>query len=232
MKVTCGPLQVTLLALLALLGAASIFASTTRNPSMLSQTELRSEEDAAFRGRKLLKTSEVAEGINESFRAEVAFQQSSRRSLLGVPLGAPIYFTRLVPRYTVRLGLMALDGKAGVGTQTVLNSLTTQNLQLFTVQTNGEVQTSNLINGQKVCLDVRAAQYADGVPVLTWPCNGGNNQKWNFVAKDNGYYNISPVDNANFCLDVKAFGTAVNTPIEIWSCNGGANQAWALSSAG
>ncbi|KAK9831059.1 hypothetical protein WJX74_001510 [Apatococcus lobatus] len=210
------------------MGAASIFASSVRNPSILSHTEEPSDI-VAIRGRRLL---EAADDPSGSFPAEETLQQGSRRALLGLPFGAPIYLTRLVPKYTISQGLLALDGKAGVGTQTVLNNLTTQNTQLLTVQTTGEVQLSNLSNGQKVCLDVRAAQYADGVPVLTWPCNGGNNQKWNFVAKENAYYSISPVDNAKYCLDVRAFGTAANTPIEIWSCNGGTNQAWTLVSAG
>ena len=213
------------------MGAASIFASSVRIPSRLLQVDEPSDTEA-LQGRKLLETAKDPTGVDRQIAADGIAQQRPRRNLLGVPFGAPIYLTRLVPKYTVSQGLLALDGKAGVGTQTVLNNLTTQNTQLFTVQPSGEIQLSNLINGQKVCLDVRAAQYADGVLVLTWPCNGGNNQKWNFVARENAYSNISPVDNAKYCLDVKAFGTAVNTPIEIWSCNGGANQAWALSSAG
>ena len=219
---------------MAVICAGSCSASSFRNPTKFSQVDVVDDptDVAAVRGRELLEAAGDLFEFDASFPVEGMAQQRPRRNLLGVPAGAPIYMTRLVPKHTVNLGLLALDGKAGVGAQTVLNNLSTQNTQLFTVQTSGEIQLSNLINGQRVCLDVRAAQYANGVPVLTWPCNGANNQRWNFVARENSYYNISPVDNAGFCLDVQAFGTAANTPIQIWSCNGGANQAWALSSAG
>lgn len=150
------------------------------------------------------------------------------------PPGGAIYETFLVPKnsFSKTSGFKVLDGKNGVGTQTVLNDLSRANSQIFNLQSDGEIQLGGQVNGQTICLDVTGAHYANGTAVLEWPCNGGSNQKWNFVSVGSDYYTLSPVGNTKYCLDVTAFGTANGTPIQIYGCNGGSNQAWSPVSAG
>ena len=154
------------------------------------------------------------------------------RNLLSVPPGPPFYEQQLAPQNSIAGGLKVLDGKNGVGTQVVLNNPPGTGAAYFTVQADGEIQLATQVNGKTYCLDVAGANYANIASVVTWPCNGQTNQKWNFVARGNNYYSISPVGNTSFCLDVKGGGTAINTPIIIFGCNGGSNQAWMLSAGG
>ena len=80
--------------------------------------------------------------------------------------------------------------------------------------------TTGQINGPGgKCVDVRAANSADGTPVQLYDCNGTNAQAWT-VASDGSIQALGK------CLDITNQGTTAGTPIQLWTCWGGANQKW------
>ena len=72
---------------------------------------------------------------------------------------------------------------------------------------------------QGLCLDVRAANSADGTPVQVYTCNGTGAQTWSAAA--NG-----TLKSLGKCLDVTAAGTADGTKVQLYTCNGTAAQVW------
>ncbi|MFD4791777.1 glycoside hydrolase family 19 protein [Streptomyces sp. NPDC058459] len=74
------------------------------------------------------------------------------------------------------------------------------------------------------CVDVAAANSANGTPVQLYDCNGTNAQRWS-----------NPGDGTlralGKCLDVAGGNTADGTPVQLWDCNGTAAQQWALPAA-
>ncbi|HEV3261681.1 MAG TPA: RICIN domain-containing protein, partial [Gemmataceae bacterium] len=75
------------------------------------------------------------------------------------------------------------------------------------------------------CLDVYGISQANGAFVDQWPCNGGDNQRWQLVSVGGGYYNIV-VKHSGMCLDVYGISQADGASVDQWPCNGGANQQW------
>ncbi|WP_405900766.1 lectin [Streptomyces sp. NBC_00727] len=74
------------------------------------------------------------------------------------------------------------------------------------------------------CVDVAAANSANGTPVQLYDCNGTNAQKW-AVGADGTIRALGK------CLDVASGGTADGTKVQLWDCNGSAAQKWAVSGA-
>ncbi|WNI21343.1 RICIN domain-containing protein [Streptomyces sp. ITFR-16] len=74
------------------------------------------------------------------------------------------------------------------------------------------------------CVDVAAANTANGTPVQLYDCNGSNAQQWT-VGTDGTIRALGK------CLDVASGGTADGTPVQLWDCNGSAAQRWAVSGA-
>ncbi|MDP9793173.1 hypothetical protein J2S43_001685 [Catenuloplanes nepalensis] len=80
-------------------------------------------------------------------------------------------------------------------------------------------------NWQGKCLDVPNADFADGVHLNLWDCNGTDAQKWAFsggtlMTKD------------NLCVDV-AWGSRDNgAAIQLAHCSGNPAQQWVLTDAG
>ncbi|MDQ1294126.1 MAG: hypothetical protein QG608_2009 [Actinomycetota bacterium] len=75
------------------------------------------------------------------------------------------------------------------------------------------------------CLDVNAAETANGTKIQVYGCNGTPAQKWSSAA----HRSLRALDK---CLDVKAGGTADGTAIQLYECNGTPAQEWVLSNAG
>jgi beta-glucanase (GH16 family) len=69
------------------------------------------------------------------------------------------------------------------------------------------------------CVDVRAANTANGTPVQLYDCNGTNAQQWT-VAGDGTLRALGK------CLDVTSGGTANGTLVQLWDCNGTGAQTW------
>ena len=72
------------------------------------------------------------------------------------------------------------------------------------------------------CLDVAAANSADGTPVQLYDCNGTGAQQW-----------IRPGDGTiralGKCLDVNAGSLADGAKVQLWTCNGTGAQQWTYS---
>jgi streptogrisin C len=92
--------------------------------------------------------------------------------------------------------------------------------------TGGGSSGSSVISSlNNKCLDVPNGNFADGVRVQMWNCNGSAAQRWNFV---NGTLQTSN----NKCLDVAWGSTANGAAIQIVGCSGNPAQQFVLSAAG
>jgi len=96
-------------------------------------------------------------------------------------------------------------------------------LAMATVSHVARAQTSAPVTvaGTSMCADVGMQSQAPGAQVITWPCNGGANQKW--TVESNG---TIVGQQSGLCLDVTGGSTTQGTPLEIWTCNGQSNQQW------
>ncbi|MYR46420.1 family 16 glycosylhydrolase [Streptomyces sp. SID5910] len=74
------------------------------------------------------------------------------------------------------------------------------------------------------CVDVAAANTANGTPVQLYDCNGTAAQRWT-VGSDGTIRALGK------CLDVDAGGTADGTVVQLWDCNGSAAQRWVVTAA-
>ncbi|GAA2333863.1 family 16 glycosylhydrolase [Streptomyces kunmingensis] len=91
--------------------------------------------------------------------------------------------------------------------------------------TTGDAPTGGAIRGLAgKCVDVAAANSANGTPVQLYDCNGTSAQNWT-VGSDGTIRALGK------CLDVTGGGTADGTTVQLYDCNGTAAQKWAVSSA-
>ncbi|MGC4939478.1 family 16 glycosylhydrolase [Kribbella sp. DT2] len=74
------------------------------------------------------------------------------------------------------------------------------------------------------CLDVAAANSADGTTVQLYDCNGSAAQKWTRPGD-------GTIRALGKCLDVAGAGVADGTRVQIATCNGNAAQQWTYSGA-
>ncbi|MDB1086147.1 lectin [Streptomyces sp. ACA25] len=72
------------------------------------------------------------------------------------------------------------------------------------------------------CLDVAAANNANGTPVQLYDCNGTDAQRW--TAEADGTLRA-----LGKCLDIADRSTADGATVHLWDCHGGANQQWVVS---
>src|SRR4051812_32007869 len=75
------------------------------------------------------------------------------------------------------------------------------------------------------CVDVAAANSANGTKVQLYTCNGTSAQQW--TAGTDG-----TVRALGKCLDVAAANSANGTKVQIYDCNGTAAQIWTSGSDG
>ncbi|BEL03337.1 hypothetical protein Q0Z83_015280 [Actinoplanes sichuanensis] len=80
-------------------------------------------------------------------------------------------------------------------------------------------------NWNNKCLDVPNGDFADGVLVQMWNCNGSAAQRWEAVGGTLRTGN-------NKCLDVPWGSTANGVILQIVTCSGNPAQQWVLSAAG
>ncbi|MGA5303350.1 chitosanase [Nucisporomicrobium flavum] len=76
------------------------------------------------------------------------------------------------------------------------------------------------------CVDVAAANSANGTAIQLYDCNGTNAQTWTVGNADNSIQALGK------CLDVTAAGTADGTKIQLYDCNGTGAQKWTAGSGG
>jgi glucosylceramidase len=89
----------------------------------------------------------------------------------------------------------------------------------------GNGGTGPITGYQGLCLDVRAANSADGTPVQVYTCNGTGAQTWT-QASGNQLQALGK------CLDVTGAGTADGTKVQLYTCNGTGAQLWQHQSNG
>jgi beta-glucanase (GH16 family) len=75
------------------------------------------------------------------------------------------------------------------------------------------------------CVDVAAANPANGTQVQLWTCNGTVAQQWTWAADGS-------VRALGKCLDVAGGSTANGARVQIYDCNGTGAQKWVLTAAG
>ena len=75
------------------------------------------------------------------------------------------------------------------------------------------------------CLDVPEWSLNDGMPLVQWACNGGDNQTWRVETASDGYSRVTALHSGK-CLDVAAASTDDRAEIIQWQCHGGDNQQW------
>ncbi|MFD9000100.1 ricin-type beta-trefoil lectin domain protein [Streptomyces sp. NPDC059582] len=108
------------------------------------------------------------------------------------------------------------DGSTAFPQQLVVDSVSV---------TTGDTATGSAIRGLAgKCVDVAAANSANGTPVQLYDCNGTAAQQWT-VGSDGTLRALGK------CLDVTGNGTADGTAVQLWDCTGGPNQKWAVSAA-
>jgi len=90
---------------------------------------------------------------------------------------------------------------------------------------SGNGGTGQVTGYQGLCLDVRAANSADGTPVQVYTCNGTNAQQWTVASN-------STLQALGKCLDVSGGGTANGTKVQLYTCNGTGAQVWQPQSTG
>ena len=90
---------------------------------------------------------------------------------------------------------------------------------------SGNGGTGQVAGYQGLCLDVRAANSADGTPVQVYTCNGTNAQQWTVASN-------STLQALGKCLDVSGGGTANGTKVQLYTCNGTGAQVWQPQSNG
>nr|WP_202554821.1 family 16 glycosylhydrolase [Streptomyces sp. SID4950] len=74
------------------------------------------------------------------------------------------------------------------------------------------------------CVDVAAANPANGTPVQLYDCNGTGAQQWTVGAD-------GTVRALGKCLDVTDNGTADGSTVQLWDCAGSPNQKWTVTGA-
>lgn len=100
--------------------------------------------------------------------------------------------------------------------------LSVYGLRLKTVSGSGAKAIVSNWNGK--CIDVPNSNFADGVKLQMWDCNGTAAQQWTFT---NG-----TVRAGGKCMDVAWANPASGTEIQIANCSGNLAQQFVLSAAG
>ncbi|GAA2455219.1 ricin-type beta-trefoil lectin domain protein [Streptomyces mauvecolor] len=77
------------------------------------------------------------------------------------------------------------------------------------------------------CVDVTAANSANGTTVGGWDCHGGRNQGW-WYDSDRGSVHTQLTQDR--CLDVPGANYTAGAKLIIWNCSGAANQEWVRQS--
>ncbi len=81
------------------------------------------------------------------------------------------------------------------------------------------------------CLDVAGVETRNGANVQQWQCHDGNNQKWRFTLKGDGYYVLTALHSGK-CLDVASAGGNNGDNVQQWDCHNGKNQTWKITADG
>jgi hypothetical protein len=91
-------------------------------------------------------------------------------------------------------------------------------------QDSGPGPTGPITGYGGTCVDVNAANTANGTAIQLYDCNGTPAQRWT-IGSDGTIRALGK------CMDVQWGGTANGTKIQLWDCNGTGAQQWRVSAA-
>jgi hypothetical protein len=80
------------------------------------------------------------------------------------------------------------------------------------------------INSQR-CIDVIGSSTSKNANIQQYACNGGGNQRWEFVDLGNGQFAIRNI-NSGLVMDVAGDSRANGANVKQFPWNGGKNQRW------
>ncbi|ACU72963.1 glycoside hydrolase family 3 domain protein [Catenulispora acidiphila DSM 44928] len=141
--------------------------------------------------------------------------QTAAFTAAGLPAGLAISSSGKITGTPITAGTSTVDVTAKDG-----NGATATTSFVWTVAaSSGGVPTTPLVGYQGLCLDVAAANNADGTAVQVYTCNGTNSQQWTEEAD-------GTVHSLGKCLDIAAGGTANGTAVDLYTCNGSGAQQW------
>jgi GH43 family beta-xylosidase len=102
--------------------------------------------------------------------------------------------------------------------------------QQFRLQPVGDVKLVNANTGKVVSTD--RGGIADGVNVVLWSLGELPGQRWSFVHKDNGYYQLVASPSADSCLAVVGDPAANGANVALQTCADAAGQQWRFDMLG
>jgi glucosylceramidase len=113
-----------------------------------------------------------------------------------------------------------------VGSQQIASTLPAKTVGTYlwagATSGTGTPHTGQITGYGGKCVDVAAANSANGTQVQLYTCNGSTAQQWT-VGTDGSVKALGK------CLDVASAGTANGTKVQIYDCNGTAAQKWTAS---
>lgn len=74
------------------------------------------------------------------------------------------------------------------------------------------------------CVDIWGGTAGKGVPVITFQCNGGMNQRFSQTAAGE----LRSPSGVDFCLDIEGGKAKAGAKVHTWKCHGGSTQKWFL----
>ncbi len=104
-------------------------------------------------------------------------------------------------------------------------------VRVFAYTTGGGTTTQPPATGNRItgiggkCVDVAAANTANGTQVQLWDCNGTGAQRWSRPGD-------GTIRALGKCLDVLAANPANGTKVQLYDCNGTAAQKWTANADG
>ena len=81
------------------------------------------------------------------------------------------------------------------------------------------------------CADIPSSSQDNGTQLKQYPCNGGNNQRFDAQPAGGEYYRLVAAHSGK-CLDVSDASTADSATVIQYTCGNGANQQWRFEDAG
>jgi hypothetical protein len=75
------------------------------------------------------------------------------------------------------------------------------------------------------CIQPQGGSTAQGAPIVQEPCNGSEEQNWEFrPLGGNTYHFIN--QRSGMCLDARGFGPSNGLAVDQWTCNSNSNENW------
>lgn len=81
---------------------------------------------------------------------------------------------------------------------------------------------------EDMVLDIAGGTAKEDANVQLYTSHDSNNQRWNFVHNDKGYYSIKSENNNNYCLSISTNKFTARNNIGIKKCNNSLEQRWRL----